>query len=141
MSGTRGAYDPLRQTQREVDGQREANAPRNYDALRQTQQEVDARPQPTPVPQQTQDARSPHETFEERTAANSQDLDARVEQRLISQSEKIYRERQFDNQLVAEQKAYDEKKEKQAEALDRVAAIRANNGPDHQSEQQREMER
>ena len=137
MSGTRGAYDPLRQTQREVDGQRDANSPRNYEALRQTQQEVDARPQPTPAPQQTQDARSPHETFEERTAANSQDLGARVERGGISQSEKIYRERQFDNQLVAEQKAYDKKL---AEALDRAAAIRAQNGPEQQREMTRERD-
>ena len=139
MSGTRGAYDPLRQTQREVDGQREANAPRNYDALRQTQQEVDARPAPAPQ-QQPPAVHNPFENVDERKEAVSQELDAKFRLGLIKQSEKNRGEAMFERRLQEEQAAYTQK-EKQAEALDRVAAIRANNGPDHQSEQQREMER
>jgi hypothetical protein len=130
MSGTKGAYDPLRRTQREVDGQRDANSPRNYDALRQTQQEVDALP--TPTPQQPPAARNPYENADERQADNSQRLDAKVEEGRISQSEKIYRERQFDNQLVAEQKLHDQRLAKARELADAAKAQNA-------QQQQREM--
>lgn len=137
MSGTRGAYEPLRQTQREVENGREAGSPRNYEALRQTQHEVDARPMPSP--QQVQDTRNPFENREERIAANSQMLDEKVKAGRISQGEKIHAENVFDNKIEMEMKAYTEKQK--AEALDRLAAIQARSGPDRQSEQQKEMER
>lgn len=137
MSGTRGAYEPLRQTQRELESGREAGSPRNYEALRQTQQEVDARSASSAPQQQPQDTRSPYESGEERQAAHSQNLEALVSSGRISQSERIYRERQFDNQLVAEQKAYDLRL---AKARELAEAARAQNSPEHQREMGRERE-
>lgn len=138
MSGTRGAYEPLRQTQREVEGGREEGSPRNYEALRQTQQEVDARPSQTPQ-QQAPTPLNPYENVDERLEAHSKSLQPEVDAGRITTGDQNRAVNIYSNELRAKQIQYD--KEKQAEALDRVAAIRAQNGPDRQPEHQNEMER
>jgi hypothetical protein len=139
MSGTRGAYEPLRQTQRELESGREAGSPRNYDALRQTQQEVDARPAPVVRDQPEAAASNPYENVEERKAAYSEMLAGKVKDGRIDEGEKTRAESLFENKIKVEQNIYT--KQQQAEALDRLAAVRAQNGPDRQHEQQKELER
>jgi hypothetical protein len=129
MSGA-GPYEPLRQTQREVDGQREPGAQRNYEALRQTQQEVDARPQPT-ARQQERVQSNPYENIDERRAALSEQLEAQVKSGRISQSEKVYRESRFENDR-SDQIKYD----RLQEARERMDAAKAQQS----REQRREME-
>ena len=128
MSGTRGADDPLRQTQREVDGQRETSSPRNYEALRQTQQEVDARP--TPTPQQTPAARNPYEDVDERLAAYSKSLEPEVRAGRITASDQVYKVNRYDNELQSEQIKYN----RLAKAHELVDAVKAQKAQEQQKE-------
>ena len=106
MSGSDRAYEPLRQTEREVDGQRVPGQHRNYEALRQTEQQVDARPQ-SPQQQQQQARGNPYEQVDERKAAYSQELDALVASGRINGSEKVWREGNFESEIKAEQIKFD----------------------------------
>jgi hypothetical protein len=135
MSGA-GAYEPLRQAHREVDGQREPGAHRNYEALRQTQQEVDARGPAAARPQE-QPAANPYENIDERREANSAELQAKVDSGRISQSEKAYRERQFEFSKSDDTIKYD----RLQEARERMEAAKAQQSRELQREMTNDRER
>ena len=132
MSGTGRDYEALNQTHRAVEGQREASPHHNYEALRETQRQVDARPGPTPAPQQ-QEPRDPYERAEELKAARARELDALVKDGKITPGEKIYRENSFDNKLLSEMNAHDQRLER---ARELKAAVNAHDAKEQQKEAQ-----
>ena len=87
---------------------------------------------PRQHPQQAPATRNPFENVEERLSAYSQSLDAQVSAGRISQSDKVYLEKQFGNKIEEEQHKYDQRL---AKAHERMDAAKAQNA----QEQQREM--
>lgn len=121
MSGGGRDYHALNRTHQEVEGERSPH--RNYEALRETHREVDARPAAA-APERPQQ-QNPYERREERIEAKSKELDALVASGRINQSERIRREARFDNQLLAEMRAYDQRLEKARQLRDAAGAQQA----------------
>jgi hypothetical protein len=132
MSGSGSRYTALDRTLREVEFGRDGGSPRNYDALRQTHQQVSDEPQPS-SPTQERGAEQPHqnpyEHADERIAAHSQQLQARVDAGQISPGEKVDFERRFDNELASEMMKYDQGL---AEARELAASVNARLADDQQ---------
>jgi hypothetical protein len=123
MSGSGNRYGPLDQTRREVENGRDQSSPRNYEALRDTHQQVfdesvSSSPETNAAPRPGETSGSPYETALERIEVHNRQLAALVENGKITPGEKTDRERRFDNQLLSEQKIYD-----QRQAIERAAAV------------------